>query len=693
MRIRMLATLKGFLTVLVFALLQTISLAAVAQNTQILLLVPDGMNTSDPRVLSWFDTAQEEGLQLMAVTDTEFLNLGTAGALNYAGLILPDQVHQVMADNVVTAVKNYVTQGGKLMLVYDAGALEVTGNYPLSTPSRFSSLAGVDYVLYYQLLDKTIGLGPIAGQESWMRLLHVPPGKSMPFVWTTNAQTLYLPSSAADAGGVAGYNHGALFQAISSLPALSALNSNLATGGKAKIHNRIPSGSYSPTQALAVPDSLQAITGYVYGPLTYPAFVTQGSFSGEVILSSPDFGLVAGLNNVGAGSVLFVNTPLSYLNGQTDGMLMHGFLSYFGTSMLNLPYLATVPEARGGLVLNWHVDSAGALDPIQQLDKIGVWKNGPFSIHVTAGPDAVAIGDGLGLNVPANPVTQKWIRYFLKKNHNIGSHGGWIHDYYGLNVSETNQADFQPFLQWNKQALENITGFPLVEYSAPVGNNPNWAMTWLENNGFNSYYFAGHTGNGPTRAYRDGKMQTPKMWAFPVTPYGMNATFEEFESAGLSNAEILAWYETLIDFSVTHRTNRLIYMHPPGAAYYPDVVKSFLNYAYMKQLAGQFRWYTMSDLANFNNSRLQVKWNVVDLGHGTMRIEATHPTSLALQAWVLPKSAYSRPSVMQGNASVKSSSQNWVVVANRGTQLKFVVAANRFAAPLRAIDNALDSFW
>ena len=58
-------------------------------------------------------------------------------------------------------------------------------------------------------------------------------------------------------------------------------------------------------------------------------------------------------------------------------------------------------------------------------------------------------------------------------------------------------------------------------------------MDWLESQGVVAAYFAGHTGMGPTRQYRDGQLRNPDMWVFPVTPYGQHATFEEFQTADL----------------------------------------------------------------------------------------------------------------------------------------------------------------
>ena len=80
----------------------------------------------------------------------------------------------------------------------------------------------------------------------------------------------------------------------------------------------------------------------------------------------------------------------------------------------------------------------------------------------------------------------------------IGSHGGWIHDYFSAHVETDNPKDLEQFLALNKDSLERVTGKPVVEYSAPNGNQPPWVTHWLEAHGFVAYYFTGDTGMGPT---------------------------------------------------------------------------------------------------------------------------------------------------------------------------------------------------
>lgn len=692
--------------------------AALATTNQLILLIPDNLTLSDPRVSAWLDAAQEEGLQITTMTDSQFMAAG-ATLSQYRGLILPDQVHVNADDTLVTAIQSYVLNGGKAMLVYDFGALTSGGFYPVPK-SRFSALAGVDYVLYDQLRDGTIGLGPVTGMGSTLRTLQVPPGKSM--TWTTTStptaavattatanisaaavspaakakQVLYLKASPANPGGLAGYNHNTYFnyktpgagsgRLSKATPTLTgtvrgvpvragsysaATEGTVATSSRAQVSTLAASPAAA---AVTTTDVLEGISGYVYGFLTYPSFVTQGTYTGSPMLTSPTFGLVAGYNAYGNGGVLFVNTPLSYLEGQTDGMLMHGFLHYLGVNLLGMPTLSLLPKAQAGMVLNWHFCAGDEIAPANQLKNQGIFTNGPFSVVITAGPDQVNFGDGLGVNLTNNTTAKTLVSYLLSKGHNIGSHGGWIHDYWGANASETNASTFTQYLVMNQQSITTVTKRPSVEYAAPEGNTPTWSVTWLENNGVDGYYFTGHTGMAPTRAYRNGSMLNKNIWAFPVMPFGVNATFEEFEDAQTPTADIINWYSSLMNFVVNYRTSRLIYMHPLGAVDYPTVLSALFTQANTMIKAGSFRWYTMDTIATFDKRRLTVSWTATDNGTGWTFL-ATHPTDLTDMTWQLPKASFKQPAITQGTGSVVTTDATyWLVSARSGKTLKFTSA-------------------
>ena len=714
----MLAKSGKFLRILfaLFALAFAFSPGGVrAATNQLLLLVPNTLTLPDPRVSAWLDTAQEEGLQITVMTDSQFMAAGSSLS-QYPGLILPDQVHTTADDTLVTAIQNYALNGGKVMLVYDFGVLNSAGFY-VSPKSRFSNMVGVDYVLYDQYGGNMIGLGNVTGMSSWLRTLQVPPGKSMAWTTTTSATTaaspttsfastsssgssktsastsgtnaLFLAASPSNPGGLANYNHQAWFQYTTPPTGSGVLSQTLPklTGtvtGKLKKTTTYTAGSLLSTSTsktttalastLATTDTLEGISGYVYGFLTYPSFVTQGTYSGTTILTSPTFGLVSGYNPYGNGGVLFVNLPLAYLDGQTDGMLIHGYLHYFGTQMLNLPSLSPLPKAQAGLVFNWHFCAGDQIQPALYLKSLGVWNNAPFSIVVTAGPDEATFGDGDGINLANNPTAQNLLKYFTSRGHRVGSHGGWIHDYWGANASETNASTFTQYLVMNHQAVQAATALPDVEYAAPEGNTPTWSVNWLESNGFNGYYFTGHTGSAPTRAYRNGALLNPGLWAYPVMPFGKYATFEEFQQYAVPTTDVNNWYAALMNFVVANHTSRLIYAHPYGASFYPSTLSAIFTQANMLKLAGQFRWYTMSDITIFDRARLNVTWSATDTGSG-WAFSASHPTTLTNMTWLLPKAAYALPIITQGSGSVNiTDSTYWLVTANSGTSLKFTSA-------------------
>jgi len=581
---------------------------------RLLLLVPDGTSLSDPRVTLWVDAGSEEGLHVVPVHDSEFVRPFWAES-QYAGVILPDSIHLQASELFIAALHRFVAAGGKLMLVYDAGTFSLQAHYAASR-SRLSDLAGVDYALYQQLRDNTIQWGPMSGSSAIVSQMEIPPGKYYPF---------HAQSGSANPRKVA------------ALPA----------GGEFEVQLR----------------------RYQYGDLVYPSFVTSGEYSGRVLFHS-SAGVVAGEHAYQKGSVLFVNLPLGYLKANTDGLLLHAFLKYFASHTLSLPYLMSVPDGIGGLVLNWHVDSNAAIKPLQEMNSWPRLQQGPYSIHITAGPDSGKFGDKEGFDVAHNPISQDLIRKYESLGYDVGSHGGWIHDYFSAHVDKDDPKDLEQFLALNKSALEQVTGKPVVEYSAPNGNQPPWVTHWLEAHGFLAYYFTGNTGMGPTEGYRNGIREGQNIWAFPISHMDRAAAFEEMSTDGYSDGEIERWLKAITEFTVDQRSVRLVYFHPPGILQYRSVVDKWLDLTAQMKTAGRFRWYTMTELARFLNARKQVKWRVAEDGD-RVTVEATAPQSLEHETWRMPASQFAEPKVLEGSATVIKDNDAWRVVAGEGRSLQF----------------------
>lgn len=705
----------------------------------LLLLIPDSPAPAATDVSAWTDAASEVGVRMQPITDSQFLALGTTGALQYAGLVLPDSLHQVATDAIVTAVHDYTQAGGKTFLTYDFGALAVRSDGALVFPipkSRFSDMAGVDYVLYDKYLGNVAGLGPVTGMRSTLRELLVPPGKSEPYppVVATSLQTggtttkalqvsghgipllaaagvsgndaLYVPVSTSDPGGVRAFdpqqlqkapgarmrdvaktgllgkpqpptvtiNFGSVYRAPAPT-ASSQTTPNTSTTRLVQVGDNESSGATDESKALIVtkaevgPDDLEAYSGYLLGPLIYYSYVTEGTYTGTTLTTSPQFGLVAGVKSFGAGQVMFVNTPLTYLKGRTDSLPMHGYLNYFVQHVLDAPQLSGVPNGVPGMTFNWHLDAMEAQAPMLHLEQQGIFKNGPFSIHMTAGPDDVSIGDGLGFNLLNNPTAQQFLQRMVALGHSVGSHGGWDHDYYGTNATEDNEAQFLQYLILNRNAVDSVIGQPSRDYSAPQGNNPVWAMQWLESQGVVAAYYAGDTGLGITRQYRNGTLLTPNLWVVPVTPFGNYATFEEFQDFNIPKQDVINWYRALVDFDIAHNTMRMVYGHPPGADEWLDVTKNLMAYVKSKG-SSKFKWYTMARLADFMTARSKVTWAETPLAGNVHQFTASHPSSLAEMVWMLPKDRYARPTKLVG-AAVSSGGAYWLVKASAVTSASF----------------------
>ncbi len=615
--------LLRLLQVIIIVLFLTSMAYSATGNQTLVLLLPDGQSKNDVKVTVWLDAIKEEGLSVSTIYDKEFIKAVSSG-VKLSGVILPDQVHLRASDALITAIHNYVAEGGYVMLIYDFGLHDDKGFY--AAKSRFSAMVGVDYAVG----SAKAVFGPLVGMAGMMWQLQIPPGKTMDYKGKLliNPVVLQRPQ------------------------------------GK---------DSFQIEQPLLP----QMISGYVYGTINYYTYVTTVDYKGAALLVSPEHGLAAGITNYGKGKVLFVNIPLGYFASETDAMLLRGFLYYFGVEMLKLPRLSGFPDARGGLVLNWHCDALEAQNPIGALDRMGVWDRGKFSIHFTAGPDQVNFGDGLGFDMPNDPDMAKCILILKKKGHAIGSHGGWIHDYYGHNATEKNKTEFLKYLILNAETIKAITNETALEYSAPEGNNPQWAMDWLEKQGVVGYYYTGDTGCAPRRSYNDGVMTNPKMWAFSVTPLGIYAVWDEFDVYDIREKDVEKWYYALMDFVVKYRTVRLIYMHPPYAQFHRSVLDNMFARADLYAGEGLFRWYTMAELGQFENSRLNTIWDIIDQGKGNYRFEATHPVDLETMAWLLPKAVYvNKPIIIAGQGTIISDTDNWIVTAKSGKFFKFNATRN-----------------
>ena len=415
----------------------------------------------------------------------------------------------------------------------------------------------------------------------------------------------------------------------------------------------------------AAMDPVGELTTYGYPQLEHSYYRTGPEPKGQSLLRSADKDIILTLNKFGKGSVLFANLPLGYLKTRTDGYLLHRLLGYFAVDVLHQPRLAAVPNAQGGMVLNLHIDSNAAQVPLLQLEDAGWFHTGPFSIHVTAGPDTSAAGDRLGLDVDNNPAMQAFLKRQAALGHEVGNHGGWNHNIFGNQANETNRSQFEPYLERNHRSISGAIGRQALSYSAPMGNQPVWATQWLQRNGFRAYYFTGDNGLGPTRSYYNGKRPESSMWAFPISSFLRVATFEELDAAPEADkpAQIGEFLRDLSTYAADHHVAKLFYFHPPAAQRYAAGMEQFLQQTRLLASQGRFRWYTMEQLASFLSRREQVSWRVASTAGRNRVLAASSNASLQELSWIFPESSATRFKVTQGIATIRKEAQEWIVTA------------------------------
>lgn len=581
---------------------------------KIVLLLPDADLNDPVQVHAWQDAAEELGINLDTQTASQMMRSGRQA--QGTAFILPDTLHRRMSDVLIGNLRERVRAGDTLMLVHDAGLSDIDGRYR-EERSRLSDLAGVGYGLYGDLKTGMLRDAPAWVVPDQVQALGIPPGK-------------------------------------------------LVRGAEGR-----PQTSAQPAPG---PDEPLSIAGYVYGELKYPTFVTRGRYDGTRLMNAPDGSLVAGLHRFGAGQVLFVNLPLTQLKVRTDGLLLHSFLQYYAERVVGAPQLSPMPQGRGAVVMNWHIDDRKALPALERAAEMGAFKQGPYSIHFTAGPDVNEEGDGKGMDLANNVQAKDWVRRLGTAGHEIGSHGGWIHNWFGSRADKLDREVVASLIERNSALLLEVGGRPVHEYSAPVGNHPAWITAWLRKRDIRSYYFTGNTGMAPTRSYQDGVRPLPDIWSYPVLNFGVYASFEEAKADQMPEIEVAAWLTDVNRFCADHRTVRLVYFHPFGLVMYPQAFQRWLDNG--KELAdqGRLRWMTMTQYSTFANQRLRVRWTVADSSQNaslpSQQLEAHHPQSLDGMTWLLPRSRYGPPTIASGQAVIDEVDGQWRVVAGPGTGLR-----------------------
>ncbi|KYH31268.1 hypothetical protein [Neomoorella mulderi] len=356
-------------------------------------------------------------------------------------------------------------------------------------------------------------------------------------------------------------------------------------------------------------DRDNAVSSYGYGRLRY-RHVRARLLDARLIA----FDSQAGLNPViteksypSGGSVVFVNIPLGYYKQMSDDLALRSIVRTFLIKYAHLPRLVNTPRGKGGLVVNFHLDSNAHIGPLRAMIQRGIFRPDlHYSIHITAGPDTYRPGDGYGFDAASPFKGRPWVE-LMQRYGAIGSHGGWIHNYFAANLEKLPRQEVWRYLALNCDTLAGITGQPVLEYSAPVGNHPAFVNEWLQQHGVLAYYSPGDTGSSPTRSIFYGRQVSGSLWSFPITPYQKYAALEELMAAGVPLEEVKSWFDDLLNFIEEEHAIRLIYTHASKKEYALAALAYLANRAARDQEEGRLLVWPMSRFASFLNRHEQAQ--------------------------------------------------------------------------------------
>ena len=295
------------------------------------------------------------------------------------------------------------------------------------------------------------------------------------------------------------------------------------------------------------------LSGYHYGKLSYSMrnIEVQHALRDEDIYAwavVEDGRKIPGIvkRNIGKGSLFYVNLPLGAMKIDADDLPLRAVLRTVLFNFAKVPHVLNVPDGKGGIVINWHIDSNVEWFFLPRMIREGLLrKNIPMSFHITAGDFRA----------------HNWYGY--------GVEAGRLHD-----------ADIDKYISMNNEAIESVTKKKVTEYSAPIGVFPQpYNTKALDSMGVEVYYYTGDSGSSINRTFYNGEMVSEKVLAFPIVPSGLYASLGEMHELGhYDNEKVLTWLKSIPDYGRNNRTLRLFYSHPYDLDVYEETFFEFLDY-------------------------------------------------------------------------------------------------------------------
>jgi hypothetical protein len=631
-----------------------------APPTHLSLVIEDGGSTDDPHIRVWRDAADELGFALKVVSASTLMR--QSAWQRDAALIVPDSIHRHINEPLWAHLRARVQEGAKLMLVYDAGLANLQGELSRSSSATVSAATAPGAV---GSSAKGSLKSPAAGRAAAAAPATLWNGASplgLRYATTGPQQaprpgqhTVWVPPPAVD-----------LLQLPPGMLLREGSRAVLTTPQTTpQVTERLPLAGAMVNNANGV-----AVTG----PHVVQAFATQGRFDGQLLLGGDDDTVLAGSRVLGRGAVLLVNLPLAAMKLQSQGFLLHTLLRHFAQDMAQLAQLSPLPDARGALVLNWQIDSPAEAPAMAQLAKMGALDLGKLSVH---------FGPGAGLGT--NEALRDWLRRFSQREDEIGSHeteGAAAAQSLDDHLKEVRVSSGRPVREQSLHIAASL-GAPAAlagprsgsaagsgSGQLPSANHPGERLV---QQGILAYRTRADVGAAATRAYVQGQRGPGPLWAFPALGFGGATSFEQARASDAAESDVGAWLDDVMSYCAEQRVLRVLDIHPSAAMQFPQAFERWTEHVQALAKDDRLRVTTLSSHAAFANQRLAVSWQV-RFEQGRLRLQASHPTTLAHMSWLLPAQGFEAPQMQEGSARVERVGPYWRVTADAVRQLVVTTA-------------------
>ncbi|MEN3015673.1 MAG: hypothetical protein ABDH21_06445 [bacterium] len=337
------------------------------------------------------------------------------------------------------------------------------------------------------------------------------------------------------------------------------------------------------------------------------------------------------IKNFGKGNIYYVNTPLGYLKANSDDLILRINLRAFLYRVCKVNHILNLYNGIPTIIINYHVDANSDWKAIEFLYSNNYLRRSiRSSFHITAGDFRDKEGDKLGFDACGKG--RNYVK-LLSKFGEIGSHGGWAHNYFSYTIlyhpEKVNLSQFiTENIKKNNRCLESIVGYRIVEYSAPNGIYPQPINTKvLEMLGMICYYYVGDLWSQPNLTFFDNQMVSDKVLAFPVISYKTIVSLGEMSKRKVSNSEVRRFLRYILDYVTDYDTVRLYYTHPYDILVYPREYYYFIDYLDKLVSNRVIQIQTMKEYTEFFFRFLKTRYDIIDYDNYTL-ITLENPISL-----------------------------------------------------------------